>query len=914
MRRWQAASAALVAALLTVAFLRLAQGQQIHRNGFEGRETFWVKGSADAAFQELVHEITDATAHKGEHSEHVQISSVQGSYIYYYYPTGKAPLIDDLSVSLWVKANRPGPQLMARVVLPKERNPNNLDEPLTTYLRGDLYQPTTRWWRLELRRPSKQARQQQQLMRAELKRDVDFTDAYIDRIMLNLYAGPGRTDVWIDDLDIGPVLESTTAAPPAARTGAPVQLIPPSLAPKSAARPAVVQMKNSQLMVNSKRFLMRGIRHSDTPLKVLRDAGLNTVWFDRTTSPAILEEAIDLGFWIVPVLPGPGDDTSAATNNDLQQEIARFLERDAVLFWDVGGGLLDEHTDEIFKTVRLIHAADPQRPVAADAWDGLLPYSRTIDLLGSHRWPLMTGLELSQYRLWLKQRRQLARSDTFMWTWVQTHLPDWYTSLVYGKPGSVAFDEPIGPQPEQIRLLTYAAMAAGYRGICYWSDRFLADSHQGRDRLLELALINQELRMLEPLLVSAEISEGPEWIETSHPEVRAAVLRSEKGVLVLPMWFGKGAQCVPGQCAVPSLSITLPMAPVGTQAWEIMPGLVRSLPQERVVGGTKITIEEFGVTSAVVFTSDNGPTGVVARFQDQARQTTKLAAQWSHDLAEEEIRKTALVNEQLENEGHVLPDGQKLIADARARLKTSTTAFNNRYYRDANAEAQRALRPLRILMRAQWEEAVGKLGYAVASPYAVSFYTLPRHWKFVDEIDQGHFGQNVLSGGDFELNPDRSAETWLPQVAKLPVDEVDLVARRVTDDPKDGKQCLMLSIKSKTPQRPVDKPLERTFLAVNSPSVKLQPGTIVRISGWARIPAPITASADGALFYDDAGGEPLAVRLSEASKWKQLTIYRKVPSKGSISVTLALTGIGTVYFDDIRIEPLSPGSATAARP
>ena len=55
------------------------------------------------------------------------------------------------------------------------------------------------------------------------------------------------------------------------------------------------------------------------------------------------------------------------------------------------------------------------------------------------------------------------------------------------------FDEPIGPQPEQIRLLTYLALAAGCKGLGFWSDRFLADSHQGRDRLLALALLNQEL-------------------------------------------------------------------------------------------------------------------------------------------------------------------------------------------------------------------------------------------------------------------------------------------------------------------------------------------------------------------------------------------------------------------------------------
>ena len=104
----------------------------------------------------------------------------------------------------------------------------------------------------------------------------------------------------------------------------------------------------------------------------------------------------------------------------------------------------------------------------------------------------MTSLELGQYRDWLTQRRNLAQSGGFSWTWVQTHLPDWYTSLIYDRPGAGhPFTEPIGPQPEQIRLLTYIAVGSGCRGLGFWSDRFLADSHTGQDRLLTLAPLKQ---------------------------------------------------------------------------------------------------------------------------------------------------------------------------------------------------------------------------------------------------------------------------------------------------------------------------------------------------------------------------------------------------------------------------------------
>ena len=69
--------------------------------------------------------------------------------------------------------------------------------------------------------------------------------------------------------------------------------------------------------------------------------------------------------------------------------------------------------------------------------------------------------------------------------------------------------------------------------------------------------------MLEPLLVSAE---PPAWIDTSVPDVKAAVMRTEHGILVLPMWMGAGSQFVPGQAAAARLEIRVPQVPNGGSA------------------------------------------------------------------------------------------------------------------------------------------------------------------------------------------------------------------------------------------------------------------------------------------------------------------------------------------------------------
>ena len=59
------------------------------------------------------------------------------------------------------------------------------------------------------------------------------------------------------------------------------------------------------------------------------------------------------------------------------------------------------------------------------------------------------------------------------------------------------------------------------------------------------------------------------------------------------------------------------------------------------------------------------------RFQDHARRTRKLAAQWAHDLAEVEIDKVLKIEAGLERAGDTLPDAKALQDDARARLNTS---------------------------------------------------------------------------------------------------------------------------------------------------------------------------------------------------------------------------------------------------
>src|SRR5262249_50104217 len=220
-----------------------------------------------------------------------------------------------------------------------------------------------------------------------------------------VYSGPGLTRVWTDDLEIGPVLEEPKpVVKPGAREESPGALVTP--------RAAEVKLEREQLVVSGKKFFMRAIRHTGTPLTALKDTGFNTVWMDEQAPEQAIEQAVNLGFWLVPMLSAddklvrggaPGQLTSSSASSMVGRRMARFLQQDAVLCWDLGGGLAVEEYTSVSRTAGALRTVDPLRPLTVDVWDGFQRYSRGIDqvMLGIHRFPLMTSLELGQYRDWL---------------------------------------------------------------------------------------------------------------------------------------------------------------------------------------------------------------------------------------------------------------------------------------------------------------------------------------------------------------------------------------------------------------------------------------------------------------------------------------------------------------------------------
>lgn len=878
-----------------------------HRDSFEQGTMAWRSGTADAPFQENRHQISNTVAHTGTHSEHIHLIAKSGTNIYYWYGLPRAEIVEDMLISVWIKANRPGLKIAARVVLPRESNSKNLDQPVTMLVVGDMYVQSGQWQQLWLRNPLKEVASQASLLQGELNRKVNVEGAYFDQLQLNVYSGPGEHLVWIDDVEVSPVLNISTSEPKNTST-------PTSITPMRSNTP-LVELTRNKLMVNKQTFFMRGIRYTDTnSLKNLREIGFNTLWIDSKTPESVLTSAVREGFWLIPELRPPTGGLAALTSVSLRNEIDRFPRTDHVLAWQLSGesGLTTDQADIVSKSLR--GSRTQGQLYSGSVWNGYRQYSQHLEMIGVHRWPLMTTLNPIEYRDWLVSRTRLAQPDAYFWTWVQTHVPESTKVMLTGVERNKNQAD-LGPNPGQIRLMSFLALSAGYRGLGFWADASLNDEKLGKARKLELALLNQHFNLLEPFLATMQ---DIVWINTRDPRIHCAVARCEGGFLVLPIWTTPENQFVMGPSHVKHLQLVIPGVPIDSQVYEVVPGDLRALHHRRAAGGVEVVIPEFSICTALLCTNDANKIGTI---QQKAQQSARQTAQWAYDAAREELTTVEAVHEQLKSHGLNRPYDHQLREQAYKHLQDAFQSFSRGNLADQRLSyqaSQRSGQYIRQLMRNHWDYTVKGLSSPVSSPYTLSYYTLPRYYDWLKQTNQGQLSGNLLRDGDCEAPVGPVPTGW--SIKKDTLDEVLLAEARVSESPHEGNQCWKLSITPKDPNYAPDA-LERTFLALTTPPVQLPPGTTVKLTGWYRIPQPLKASADGLLIYDSAGTEALGVRLYHSTNWKKIDLYRTVPSSGQISLSIALTGMGTVYLDDLKIEsininPVTPGvekvSATTA--
>jgi hypothetical protein len=297
----------------------------------------------------------------------------------------------------------------------------------------------------------------------------------------------------------------------------------------------------------------------------------------------------------------------------------------------------------------------------------------------------------------------------------------------------------------------------------------------------------------------------------AKPGLHAAAipLAERKGALILVADFAPDAQRQPSQMAYRDLVIS-PRVPQGVQFLEVSPGDARFLEQktdDRVPGGTRLTLQDFGMTTMILATSDMALCG---RLQGYVQRIRPVAAPMAIRQAELQLAMVREGHERLKADGHGIRseedltqrrkrgidarpnDAEDLLERTEEFIKSARDAQEAQDYATAWAEARRAARPLRLLMAGYWQMAMAEFSNAVdesingkkpkyppgairpypkppvrvtaaSCPPAISFYTLPQMhiWKdWVKGLEGYRFGPNRLPSGSFDDRDELTAAGW----------------------------------------------------------------------------------------------------------------------------------------------------------
>ncbi len=206
---------------------------------------------------------------------------------------GTLPVLDELTVDVTVRANRPGVQLAAQVVFPRSLDPST-GKPRTSLVYGYRYSQPGQWQPLRLEKLPLLAERQARLMSVDPTQQVDVREAYVDQVVLVVPGGPRESLLEVDRLTIVGVTTDSLTFPPASAGAAPAtdEVEGPLLqAPgidtnerDEKLEPVQVRRRGSTLAVAGVPLVPRVLEHRGESFEMIAELGFNAVWLAELPS------------------------------------------------------------------------------------------------------------------------------------------------------------------------------------------------------------------------------------------------------------------------------------------------------------------------------------------------------------------------------------------------------------------------------------------------------------------------------------------------------------------------------------------------------------------------------------------------------------------------------------------------------
>lgn len=880
----------LLIVLLCALSAVVADRVQAHEETFESPETTWRLAESDCRpLRFSKHERQFTGAHSGNGCEHLQVVAGQGTHIYLAHSIPPTRIIAELKPSIWVKSDRHGLQLMARVVLPRSRENG---KPITSFVFGDRYDTDNVWRQLRIDDILTKLNREVVALRTQKGPQLDGREAYIDLLVLNAYTGPGPTKIWVDDLHIdgfAPASEIAANRDEFPATQIEANPVTPADSPQEGGG---VALQGSILVAAGRPLFVRAIEHQGETFAFLQSLGFNAVKLAAAPTAGQLQDAERCGIWLIG--PPPISAISKPEEGPWSQANHR------VLTWHLGENLTARDSQVTLARIDELQHREPafQRPSVAQIASGFSQW-RQDSLIQLLEHPVLhSSFEMQDFHEWLEHAARQNRSQAPFWCAIPTEPGEQLISQVNHLRARLALQL----EPDQVRWLAFAAVGSGARGLWFRSrSRLDGQDPVTRRRSATLQFLNRELELVSPWAAGGT-AEGEQ--ATNNPRLRVFSLKTDRARLLILLRRTADQQFVIAPSDQEQNAVTLHHPPPTDQTYSVSPAGIQHITSQRGAG-MKLTFASPDVVSLMLLTSDPMAVNYVGRTSAAIRPEIATARR---EILTQLLEETESVEKLLQGRGVPNPRSVQKLADARLQLRRAVELRESGDIPSMLGACDAAADAIRNVRRGRWEQVVQTFTSPVASPLCVAYSTLPDHFELRDRLASANWGVDMLAGGEMEYLPHLLDSGWKQQRSDLSGISADV--RLSLDAAHGGRSCLNLRAWS-SEQSGIALDGEAPVTITSAP-IMVQAGQLMKIRGWAKVPRKLSDSSDGLMIFDSQSGPDLAERISETQGWREFTLYRVPSTTGEWRLILSLTGLGEAWIDDVSVVAVIPTPARQA--
>ncbi|GAB5404350.1 MAG: hypothetical protein Aurels2KO_25810 [Aureliella sp.] len=858
-------------------------------DSFEGGQPRWQLVESDCQAQLTQHEISLIMPHGGRTSEMMEVACATGSRAIVAYPTQPALVLNEFQPRLWVRCSSGQIRIGVRVVFPEDRHPVTGGR-LQTILWGDIYSSPGQWQVLRVSELERQLAEERIRLRKQLGANLVLQGALVDCVVLNVYTGPGRYRVQVDDLDLR-------------------GFVPLSATGISVSRDWRQRWRWRETLPSAESTFWATanvapvwIQYGGESYPWLRSLGYTGVLMSQLPTEVQLarinQAELDL------ICPPPSQGVT-------------FAEQDAAAIkgWLVGAALDARQLGQARVQAKFASELPEElaRPLVGEVLERHWQFARIADEVVVP-FPHATAPGDWQHKQdWLTKKLEIVRPGAQGWASVSLDpgpaLAEQFTALTAAIDTESPLDSPRLVSPLATRHQTVSSIVSGARGVLMRGSEPLVDGDAAQHAsVASVRWTNNDIRLWGPWLARGERQPSPALSRSDYSAASWAV-RDSRLVVAVVAADGAG-HCLPATGDQP-VTFEVPRSGQVQQVMRLTHGRLAAIPVDQTHGMLRWTVEKPNLVESFVVTNTPAVLKYLTRQMNASvlsNASDRLAiARHNLDLASKlvDARFEGAPNDKIRIDAareHLehLARGKRLISDAQQAIQQC----------DAWTAAEQAADALDEIQAVFWDSyqvATRNLSTPQASPFVLTPATLYLHWKLAAACDRSTWRDITLPGATFEDLPEMLSVGWTQQ--RRSTDDVDLRVELVPKKVDSTPGLRLAAYQSPTSSRGVEGGYEGALLRVRSASTQVPGAHLVRVSAKARVIHSIDRPDCGVLVYDNQAGPSLGQLVTgKAGSVTNIELYRMMVEPGEFRVLAECRGECDVVLTDLRISIVRPAS------